>query len=123
MNSTQSNNGVNKMSVNNTKVRPEFMTPAPKRNNNKFAYLDEQTVLGKRKYEEAFETCDDERYGQHIDGEFFRENVGHGVLHAETDAAIDDFRAMLDAVFSQPGPVDIIEWCEFYLKNKNLFKV
>ena len=122
MNSTQSNNGVNKMSVNNTtkvrpdttKVRPAFMTPAPNRN---FV-----SVLGKRKYEEAFETCDDERYGQHIDGEFFRENIGHGVLHAETDAAIDDFRAMLDALVSH-GPEDIVEWCEFYLKNKNLFNV
>ena len=113
------------MSVANTKVRPEFMTPAPvspKRNNNKFAHLDGQTVLGKRKYEEAFETCDDERYGQHIDGEFFRENVGHGVLQAETDAAIDDFRALLEAAVSH-GPEDIIEWCLFYLKNKNLFNV
>ena len=108
-------NNTTKVRPDTTKVRPEFMTPIPKMNL--------VSVLGKRKYEEAFETCDDERYGQHIDGEFFRENVGHGVLQVETDAAIDDFRAMLDAVFSQPGPVDIIEWCEFYLKNKNLFKV
>ena len=97
-------------------IRPDFMTPKP------VSPKHQQSVLGKRKYEEAFETCDDERYGQHIDGEFFHKNVGHGVLQAETDAAIDDFRAMLDTVLSH-GPEDIIEWCEFYLKNKKLFNV
>jgi hypothetical protein len=56
--------------------------------------------------------------------------VGHSVVQVAAAGAIDDFRAMLDALFpagKQPpeslGASEIIEWCEFYLKNKNLFNV
>jgi hypothetical protein len=112
----------------NIKLRPDFMTPkpvSPKR-------LRKESILGKRKYGHSFatESYEEERYGQQIDNQFFQNNVGHNVVQEAAAGAIDDFRAMLDALFpagKQPpeslGASDIIEWCEFYLKNKNLFNV
>ena len=109
-------------------VRPEFMSPKPVSPKQ----LKRDTILGKRKFEQSFapESFEDERYGQPISNEFFQKNIGHSVVQVAAAGAIDDFRAMLDALFpagKQPpesvGASDIIEWCEFYLKNKNLFNV
>jgi hypothetical protein len=103
-------------------VRPEFMSPkpvSPKR-------LKRESILGKRKYEHSFatESFEEERYGQQIDDQ------RHSVVQVAAAGAINDFRAMLDALFpagkqipESVGASDIIEWCEFYLKNKNLFNV
>lgn len=40
------------------------------------------SILGKRNYNNAFiqETYDDFRYGQHIDINFFKKNIGHTIL-------------------------------------------
>jgi len=42
------------------------------------------SVIGKRKFCQSFDptTFDDERYSQHISGEFFNTNVGHLVYPA-----------------------------------------
>ena len=112
----------------NMKERPEFMSPkpvSPKRSKR-------DSILGKRKYAEEFgqSSFEVERYGHPISNEFFQNNVGHTVVQVAAAGAIDDFRAMLDALFpvgkqipERVGASEIIEWCEFYLKNKNLFNV
>lgn len=112
----------------NMKVRPEFKSPkpvSPKRSKR-------DSILGKRKYAEEFgqSSYEVERYGQPISNQFFQSNVGHSVVQVSAAGAIDDFRAMLDALFpigkqipESVGASEIIEWCEFYLKNKNLFNV
>lgn len=47
--------------------------------NNNITKLISGSILGKRTYSNSFnsDTYDDERYGQHISGDFFETNTGH----------------------------------------------
>ena len=70
------------------------------------------STLGKRKFHHAFEseTFDDSRYGQHISSDFFDKNVGHNSIQIPEERKI----------FTTSQEKEIIEWCEYYLANKNL---
>ena len=110
-------------------IRPDFMTPKPV--SPKRARANCVSILGKRKHGESFNSAsfDEERYGQQIDNTFFQHNVGHSVVQEAATGAIGDFRIMMASLFhdgskdSRLGASEIIELCEFYLKNKNLFNV
>ena len=60
---------------------------------------------GKRKYNDAFNanTFDDARFGQHIDNEFFKTNVSDSKLFVGED--------------------EILKWCQYYLANRNVYKM
>ena len=60
---------------------------------------------GKRKYNDAFhaDTFDDARFGQHIDDEFFKTNVSDSKLLVGED--------------------EILKWCQYYLANRNLYRM
>ena len=130
--------------------RPEFMTPkpvSPKKftgfvfgSNNAFPpkpILRRQSkvysTLGKRKFQEAFDSeDDDERYGQHIGVDFFKINIGHGVRPASPtpDKWEDPDREWNEYVKnegkrerdseSKYDPEEIIQWCFKYLSEKNI---
>ena len=86
------------------------------------------SVLKKRTFSQAFEDDkEEEHYGQKIDEKFFETNIGHSVSQAATFA---DFRLHFGNVLRRErdceGKYDvdeIIEWCDFYSKNRNLFNV
>ena len=106
--------------------------------------------LGKRDFIIAFgDDAEEQRYGQKIEGDFFATNVGHGVfspikaeqkppasgltaevLQAATDSVIQDFRADFAGILrrerdseSKYDVNELLEWCEYYCKNRNLFNV
>jgi hypothetical protein len=95
------------------------------------------SVLGKRDYIIAFgDDAEEERYGQKIESNFFATNIGHGAfspvekLQAATDSVIQDFRAEFTGIQrrerdseSKYDVDEILEWCEYYCKNRNLFNV
>lgn len=129
--------------------RPEFMTPEPvspkkpifgftpnyegpyklRRETNWRAL----STLGKRKFNEAFDSeDDDERYGQHIGADFFTINVGHAVRPASPtpDKWEDPDREWNEYVQkegrrerdseSKYDPEEVINWCFKYLAEKNI---
>jgi hypothetical protein len=116
-------------------VRPEFMTPFPMRNRQSRVST-EPSALGKRKYSQSFRpvTFDDQRYGQEIDNEYFKHNIGHTVCQPEprkpskcqetVDELISDYRAVfnreqLEALGTSCDTVeDIVAWCEIYMNQK-----
>lgn len=127
------------MSANNTSslerpVRPDFMTPKPTSPKHR------HSVSGsKRTFSQAFdEDEEEEHYGQKIGTEFFATNIGHGVVQAGhnvvqgvTDSVIEDFRMdfgneMLRRERDCEDKYDVdelLEWCDFYRNNRNLFNV
>jgi hypothetical protein len=77
-----------------------------------------EKLLCKRKYNRAFnkESYEDERYGQHIDSDYFEKgNIGHGVFQKETEVQTEEEE--LDAELKQKLN-DTYEWCLQYLKSK-----
>lgn len=105
-----------------------------------------ESVLGKRDFIIAFgDDAEEQRYGQKIEGDFFATNVGHGVfspveqkppaltaevLQAATDSVIQDFRADFAGILRRERDTEskydvdeLLEWCEYYRKNRNLFNV
>jgi hypothetical protein len=108
--------------------RAPFMSPkpvSPKRNNVSNTNL--VSILGKRKFNDAFDanTFDDSRYGQHIDANFFDKNVGHAVPQvAEKKSPFNNFeRKSSVKSFSNEEVQEILNWCEYYRANRNLFNV
>jgi len=114
------------------------MTPLPK-SNKKTTVSPEPSALGKRKYSQSFSPVafDDQRYGQHINNEYFKHNIGHAVCQPEleprkppskcqetVDELISDYRAVfnrnqLEALGTGCDTVeDIVAWCEIYMKQK-----
>ena len=78
------------------------------------------SILGKRKFHEAFDSEDDERYGQHIGADFFVKNVGHGV--SPLDESWDEYihqegRRECDSE-SKYDPEEVLNWCYNYLADK-----
>ena len=115
----------------NPDARPTFMEPkpvSPKRRRPILKRRMPQTdthivsILGKRKLSE--ESGDDERYGQHIGNDFFAINVGHDVVqeHVWEETIQREGRRERDSE-SKYDPEEIIQWCEFYLANRNMFNV
>ena len=123
--------------MHSTNERPAFMSPKP--TSPKRSPL--PSALGKRDFIIAFgDDAEEQRYGQKIDGDFFATNVGHGVFSAKseqkplvqaaTDSVIEDFRAEFFGVQrrerdseSKYDIDEIIEWCDYYRNNRNLFNV
>jgi len=129
--------------------RPDFMTPKPKsppkRGEAKAAILYPvlESIHGKRKYKDAFDeaTFEDTRYEQHIAIDFFETNVGHNVIQQKNSsifqAAVDDVIENFQREISSSLPTlrrerdseskydqeELIDWCEYYVANKNLFNV
>jgi hypothetical protein len=137
--------------MHNKKERPAFMSPkptSPKRLKPSAVRPTSplESVLGKRDFIIAFgDDAEEQRYGQKIEGDFFATNVGHGVfspitaekkgftaeeLQAATDSVILDFRAEFTSVQrrerdseSKYDVDELLEWCEYYRNNRNLFNV
>lgn len=108
----------------NSTTRPEFMTPKPTSPKGSSGTKPE-SILGKRKYQDAFDAHDDERYGQPIESDFFTSNIGHGVYQEAADGAIADLHSFLSkdklqALSISCGSIDeMIAWCEMYCKLGN----
>lgn len=124
--------------------RPPFMSPkpvSPKRSQQVAV-----SILGKRKYQDAFDddTFDDVRYGQHISSNFFETNVGHCVTQKESEILdwCEHYLAnknikinpqhsttplttshKLPKSYTPEEQKEILDWCDYYLANKNLFNV
>jgi len=104
----------------------------------------------KRNFSQAFKDENEEqRYGQKITDKFFDTNIGHCVIMVQeeekqkaqdrnsesifqnsTDSLDENFNMDIDFdnkfQYKKPEEIDvqeIIEWCEFYQKNRNLFNV
>ena len=82
------------------------------------------SILGKRKFNDAFheQTFDDARYGQHIDINFFQANIGHSVSQKQSSEK-DIERKEVVKTFSYKEEQEILDWCEYYRANRNLFNV
>jgi hypothetical protein len=108
-------------------VRPYFMTPKPISPSRKHSMSG-----SKRTFSLAFEDDkEEEHYGQKIDDKFFETNIGHSVSQEAADSVIADFRSDFANVLlrrerdceSKYDVDELIEWCDFYSKNRNLFNV
>jgi len=103
---------------------PDFFEPkpvSPKRNNILFADNSGNihkhvipSILGKRKIADAFGPGmhDKERYGQEIEPEFFKNNIGHGVY-------INPILSSSKNI-SSTQETEIIDWCYKYLASKKM---
>lgn len=91
------------------------------------------SILSKRNFDDAFylSTYDDNRYGQHISDDFFKNNTGHDVLQ-EMNPMKSNENIKKDELNQERGkrdsetkydPDELIQWCEYYLANRNLFNV
>jgi hypothetical protein len=97
---------------------------SPKRNiNNNVLFADNSgnihkhvipSILGKRKIADAFGSGmhDKERYGQEIEPEFFKNNIGHGVY-------INPILSSSKNI-SSTQETEIIDWCYKYLASKKM---
>ena len=100
-------------------VRAPFLSPkpvSPKRETN----VNLVSILGKRKFKDTFDdqTFDDSRYGQHIDIDFFKANIGHSVIE-EQSLEQEIRRKEYVKIFSNKEEQDILQWCQNYLASKN----
>lgn len=76
------------------------------------------SILGKRKLEDAFGSgnLDEERYGQTVEDDFFKVNVGHGIV-CKPIIQNQEKRETINF-----DPEEILNWCYEYLASKNLNK-
>lgn len=83
-------------------IRTLFMSPKPV-SPKRMQFLSTQC---KRKFKDSFEsdTFDDDRYGQHISCDFFKENIASGHEERKTFTSLQE--------------KEILQWCEYYLANK-----
>ncbi len=104
----------------------DFKTQSTK---SKFVFGKRNSILGKRKADEAFgqNSYDEDRYGQNINNEYFKNNIGHSVKNEpntnlktdvkfETNSNInydEDFEANLP-----PELKEALVWLEKYRENK-----
>jgi hypothetical protein len=87
--------------------------------------------LGKRKFNEAFTDTvyDESRYGQKIDDDFFKNNVGNNCSTweealEEGKMCEDDMNIKKKDVTTKKIDIaEIIAWCEYYLANRNMFRI
>ena len=90
----------------------------------------DNTSLGKRKFNDAFSenVYDELRYGQKIDDNFFKHNVGNNCStweEALEEGKIreDDMNIKKEDVTKKFDVEEILAWCEYYLANRNMFKI
>lgn len=78
------------------------------------------SIPRKRKFNDAFyeQTFDDSRYGQHIDSDFFKTNIGHSVVE-EQSLEQEIRRKEYVKIVSNKEEQDILQWCQSYLETKN----
>jgi hypothetical protein len=103
------------MSTQQTLFRPPFLSPYPKIP--KYKPFDKKdSTLGKRTLEEAFGkmTYDEERYGQYVGDDFFKNNIGHGVVNSSQEKIIS---TKTGDIIDVP---ELLEWCEKYLASKKI---
>ena len=106
--------------------RPDFMTPFPRRSATHLGEIGDtttySTTTGKRKYNNAFvpATYEDDRYGNHLKGNYFLTNRGHDVYDATRDT-ISEFNQIFSkekmSLLGQSCDTieDLVAWCERYL--------
>ena len=81
----------------------------------------------KRKFSDAFilESVDDCRYNQHISADFFFTNGSDFTEKikekVEEEKVLEEEEAVV--VFTVVEAKEILDWCAYYLANKNLFNV
>jgi hypothetical protein len=92
-------------------------------------YQRDNTSLGKRKFNEAFSEIvyDELRYGQKIDDNFFKYNLGNNCSTweealEEGKMCEDDMNIKKD-VTKKIDVEEILAWCEYYLANRKIFKI
>jgi hypothetical protein len=102
------------------------------RNGNDSQKKVQQSVLGKRKFDKAFDehTYDDLRYGQHIGKDFFQNNYGNNCSNWQQvleEGEIYEPKHIREAANVNKSleldAQEILSWCEYYLANKSLFKI
>jgi CRISPR/Cas system-associated endoribonuclease Cas2 len=108
------------------------------------------STLGKRDFIIAFgDDAEEQRYGQKIQDSFFKTNIGHGVftntkseekpiiaeqkpitIQEITDSVIQEFRTDFNGILrrerdteSKYDMEELLEWVDYYRKNRNLFNV
>ena len=90
------------------------------------------SILGKRKFNDVFEeqTFDDSRYRQHIDTDFFNKNVGHSVTQVSENKVpankvpVNNIeRKEGTKILSYQEELELLNWCDYYRANRNLFNV
>jgi hypothetical protein len=89
--------------------------------------------LRKRKYNEAFSEniYDESRYGQKIDDDFFKKNVGNNCYTWEEaleegkmcEDDMDIKNKKKDVTTKKFDVEEILAWFEYYLANRNIFKI
>jgi hypothetical protein len=91
---------------------------------------DVQRVKCKRKYDDAFSetTYDDTRYAQHIGQDFFKNNYGNNYCNLESLEKgevfhPDSIKELNDRNGNRFDVEEILTWCQYYLSNRNLFKI
>lgn len=89
-----------------------------------------QQCKGKRKYDVAFSetTYDDVRYGQRIGEDFFKNNYGKNYCNLESLEKgevyhPDSIKEVNDRNGNRFDVDEILGWCQYYLSNRNLFKI
>lgn len=108
---------------------PKPVSPKAQPTKSKFVFGKRNSILGKRKADEAFgpSSYDEDRYGQNINNEYFKNNIGHGVKNEPntnlktnvkfgTSADVyedEDFEANLP-----PELKEALVWLEKYRENK-----
>lgn len=115
--------------INTFGYNPGFFEPKPispktqstdyKTFKSKFVFGKRDSILGKRKAEEAF---DEERYGQIIPDDYFKNGVGHGVINEpNTNLKTDVNFYYPDPDFEfipTPEQDEILKWIDKYRENK-----
>jgi hypothetical protein len=81
-----------------------------------FKFEKNTSILGKRKAEEAF---DEERYGQTISVDYFKNGTGHGVTHEINNQKNNIPETNIDFEFNPTSEqIEILEWVTKYQENK-----
>lgn len=109
--------------------------------NNKYQFYDlemgkpqtpSKKQCGKRKYQDAFSeaTYDDIRYGQHIGDDFFKNNYGNNCSNRSLEILEqgevyhpNNIKEITDSNGNKIDVQEILSWCQYYLSNRNLFKI
>lgn len=104
---------------------PKPISPNGKQSYSKFVFGKRNSILGKRKAEEAFGEGinDEDRYGQTINDDYFNNLHGHGVKFEinEQKNNIPDTKLNENFDFEfipTPEQIEVLNWLERYRENK-----
>lgn len=115
-------------------VSPKTQSTDYKPTKSKFVFGKRDSILGKRKADEAFgpDSYDEDRYGQNIPNDYFKNNIGHGVKNepdtnlktnvkfaTSTDGTSADLYEGEDFEANLPPELkEALVWLEKYRENK-----